>query len=459
MLPPLKTCANGDFFFRNAPTAIEYRLKLSRLKFRTYASAGELRRPFGDRTAQGRDCMICQFCRNYLLVDAHDFKYGWCSFFYTVLCDQSTLDVQLIQTVSAILPTSVRDLFKHIRTNRTAYTCLLLEPKCIDITSAKRSFMQLIKSYRLKNLRKALNTEPFPRIRCPVGCFMFIDEAVDGVSFVHYVNLKCPNFLYFKANSKYILACQPSWPLSRNYLDWIISGGLYFDNADGWLIACCGSHPMDSYIISPPEHPLLVTRGFWGGKGQDNLAPVIASANVLSRGVSRSNNDSYTIYKQFGNHSGAATFHLTERPKSRYLDEGESLKLALVGVYRADKKNIFCNEDIVSAECITSCYTNSYLKPNPLFNITLVNELMNGSSYLPIVQCSQLAANYNAIGETRNMNKVKDVNITPLTRHGGRLSVPSFSALEKMPKTIMFGVFSLLIIVIPTQHSFAEINS
>ena len=50
----------------------------------------------------------------------------------------------------------------------------------------------------------ALNKYCFPNIRCPAGCFEFI-EKTEGIFFAHFLNYLYPLFTSFKADSKKFL--------------------------------------------------------------------------------------------------------------------------------------------------------------------------------------------------------------------------------------------------------------
>ena len=68
----------------------------------------------------------------------------------------------------------------------------------------KKDFWNLINNRTAKTLVKALTTHCFPNIRCPAGCFEFVEKS-NGISFAHFLNWLFPNFTSFSANSRKFL--------------------------------------------------------------------------------------------------------------------------------------------------------------------------------------------------------------------------------------------------------------
>ena len=60
-----------------------------------------------------------------------------------------------------------------------------------EITREKDNFWILINTRTAKNLVMALNKYCFANIRCPAGCFEFI-EKTEGISFAHFLNYLYP---------------------------------------------------------------------------------------------------------------------------------------------------------------------------------------------------------------------------------------------------------------------------
>ena len=73
-----------------------------------------------------------------------------------------------------------------------------------DMTCEKKDFWNLINNRTAKTLVKALTTHCFPKIRCPAGCFEFVEKSY-GISFAHFLNWLYPNFTSFSANSRKFL--------------------------------------------------------------------------------------------------------------------------------------------------------------------------------------------------------------------------------------------------------------
>ena len=93
---------------------------------------------------------------------------------------------------------------QHLNNVYPAFTLNNHDSVFRDITREKDDFLTLINTRTAKNLVTALNKYCFPNIRCPAGCFEFI-EKTEGISFAHFLNYLYPLFTSFKADSKKFL--------------------------------------------------------------------------------------------------------------------------------------------------------------------------------------------------------------------------------------------------------------
>ena len=149
---------------------------------------------------------LCQDCARYN-VNPHrhkDWPNAWPSVMYTLLFQTHRFSSNT-EKLFKILPHEIRTSYmQHLNNVFPAITLNTNESVFRDITREKDNFWTLINTRTAKNLVTALNKYCFPNIRCPAGCFEFI-EKTESISFAHFLNYLYPLFTSFDANSKKFL--------------------------------------------------------------------------------------------------------------------------------------------------------------------------------------------------------------------------------------------------------------
>ena len=69
----------------------------------------------------------------------------------------------------------------------------------IDTTNRLRHFQELIAEKTSESIEQALDDEPYPNVKCPFGCWCFIEDN-GHISFQHLLNYVIPSFTTFDAS-------------------------------------------------------------------------------------------------------------------------------------------------------------------------------------------------------------------------------------------------------------------
>ena len=147
---------------------------------------------------------LCNLCLEYCTSDRIGWKHAWPSVFFTLLSDQKMsmerqLDVLTLlslemrqQWLGALdeFPTCVQQSLDQREING----------KCaVDGTLRLHRFQTLIKTLEQENIALALDSEPYPNVRCPFGCWCFIEES-GFIAVKHFLNFIETEFTCFQAS-------------------------------------------------------------------------------------------------------------------------------------------------------------------------------------------------------------------------------------------------------------------
>ena len=144
------------------------------------SKAGLVNRKFG-RKLKNEVVHLCCSCYSYCTAPKVDWQMAWPAVFFTLLSDTSKPEACLV-AICSLLPLEIRqhwlgviNLFPIciqgvLNRPRILGTCT------VDGTQRLKRFEQLIRTMRQKEMAEALDLEPYPNIRCPFGCWTFIED-------------------------------------------------------------------------------------------------------------------------------------------------------------------------------------------------------------------------------------------------------------------------------------------
>ena len=225
---------------------------------------------------------MCQQCTNYNnnVARHKDWPNAWPSVLYTLLFDTHRFSSNA-EKLYKILPYEIKDSYKqHMYTVHPSIVRTVNESVFRDITSEKEKFWNLINTQTAKNLVKALTTFSFPNIRCPAGCFEFVEKS-NGVSFAHFLNWLFPLFTSFNANSKKILkGARADFLKHVTLLEKFIVSPCIIHNENGLQLVTCADHK-NGVLLNYVHVPTNPVAGNVSPRFADRLALMVSSVRTV----------------------------------------------------------------------------------------------------------------------------------------------------------------------------------
>ena len=149
-----------------------------------------------------------------------------------------------------------------------------------DITREKEDFWNLINTRTAKTYVKALTTHCFPHIRCPAGCFEFVEKS-SGIFFAHFPNYLSPLFTSFNANSKkFLKGARDDFTKSLTLLEKFTISPCVICNEKGLRLVVCSDHKngVSLNYVHVPTNPVA---GNISPKFVDRLALMVSSVRTV----------------------------------------------------------------------------------------------------------------------------------------------------------------------------------
>ena len=301
-------------------------------------------RQFGDRTGMAMGHLFCSECQNYFCPQRTDrssgkWKDAWPAVLWTCFSRPGFAAPQIFMQ---FLPLSLRQSWLHQFPHWTPamQQASQSRPHFQDVTHDLHNFHTLIQSGQLAQILTALNTYCYPVVRCPVGCFMFIDDIfrdkVVSVPAKHYLPLISPSFKAFDANALYFQGARTDWTTPYSDLDWTASASLVMSDEHGLSVLMCSPTlhpPPTSNWLHVPTHPVLHNIAM---NGTDILAPATVTGCQVRSGRTNAMNTSFPVYHQSGNSAGLSTFKLQSQTVDTSYDARAALAKGLVLSNRSD---------------------------------------------------------------------------------------------------------------------------
>ena len=186
-----------------------------------------------------------------------------------------------------------------------------------DVTNMLATFKDDIASGELARLMRALNDTCFPQVRCPMGCYVYVDDEVGEklqlLPASHYLASMIPSFVSFGAQADYFQGARSDWIIPIVDLDRIVSPSLIVDKEHGLCILMCSSKKHSDGrkpFFHVPTHPVV---GWNAPPAPYYLAPAVVTGNVVRTGTSNVYNTSFPVFLQQGSSRGLSTVRLSTR--------------------------------------------------------------------------------------------------------------------------------------------------
>ena len=239
---------------------------------------------FGKPTSEILDetVTLCQHCARYNdNPNRHkDWSNAWPSVMYTLLFETNRFSSNT-EKLFKLLPHEIRTSYmQHLNNVYPAFTLNDHDSVFRDITREKDDFLTLINTRTAKNLITALNKYCFPNIRCPAGCFEFI-EKTEGISFAHFLNYLYPLFTSFNANSKkFLKGARGDFLKTFTLLDKFTVSPCVITNENGLQLVTCLDHK-NGVLLNYVHVPTNPVAGNISPRNVDRLALMVSSVRTV----------------------------------------------------------------------------------------------------------------------------------------------------------------------------------
>lgn len=266
----------------------------------------------------------CQQCRRYISREQtglNQFNVAWAAVLWTYFSN-SGKPARVVDEMVRLLPpvlymqwkpsiaqmsSCARSAFEKFGNEFETSDGTFLWELFVDLEENPR---QTMKEGRWENI---LNTFPFPTIRCPAGCHVYVDEKVECISLKHYIRKIDPEFSNFKADDRFLAGARPDWPRSAvSSCGIIVKPTILRDDVNGLSFFACHPtvHPLfNTEYIHVPKNPVL-------SMPLDKPYPfssLFVSSNIVRKEKQHSFNTSFRVVKQVGTSAGLSTFCLSSK--------------------------------------------------------------------------------------------------------------------------------------------------
>ena len=237
---------------------------------------------------------VCGLCFDYITCD-NFWGYAWPSVLCTLLFQPHKFQSDPKQLFK-ILPNSIQLSYSYHMGHFDRLCCPTVG-LLRDVTSDFGRFQQMIRSYKASSLVLALNEFCFPDIRCPAGCFEFI-ERVGFVSFAHFLNWLYPHFNSFAGNARVTLkGCRVDFFKPLMFLNvFTVKAAVFNSVGRGLMLVTCNDH-RDGLPLNYVHVPFNPAVGNVSSPLGDRLAPLVPTVRTVTPGKIGQKSATFTMCK------------------------------------------------------------------------------------------------------------------------------------------------------------------
>ena len=225
-----------------------------------YSKVGLVNRKFG-RKLENEVVHLCCSCYNYCTAPKVDWQMAWPAVFFTLLSDTSKPEACLV-AICSLLPLEIRQHWLGVITlfpiciqgvlNRPR----ILGTCTVDGTRRLKRFEQLMRTMRQKEMAEALDLEPYPNIRCPFGCWTFIEDP-GYIPAQHFINLIDKTFSSFQASAfKKLRGARLDFLRPLMCLEtFLVAATVRLHKKEGLVVQTCSAHDRGCAVqfLHPPQ--------------------------------------------------------------------------------------------------------------------------------------------------------------------------------------------------------------
>ena len=337
--------------------------------------------------------ILCSLCAKYLRTNVRSTQFwqcGWPSVIAYVLSNPKYKNFS--KTMWDLLPQVHRDSWQlHVLNNNfNSNTSACFD----DFTKHLARWNELKTSGNIADFIAANTEYAFPCVKCPAGCFAYVDEC-SFVQFHHFLNWKY-DIAFYNADSDYLKGARQDWPTTSVQLDvFHVKPGLVVHEEKGLCIMVCNGHGKSGLtkpIIHVPLNPVLGDDGF---QSPDTLAAAILTPNVIRAGRMGKWTNSSHVIAAIGGYTGISSSSLAEKLDCTVQDYRLSASSYLAADHRADVRNTLVERFFAIQNAEEEFQRgldiyNKYYKPS----IDHERSSVSGATFVEVANCFTVNENF-----------------------------------------------------------------
>ena len=263
---------------------------------------------------------LCKLCLLYCTTESYDWYNAWPSVFFSLLSDQDR-PARTQMDILSLLPWELRQQWMTSMHYfpLCVQRCLSqkrISGKCsVDGTLRLRRFQKLMKTLKQTNIALALDNEPYPNVRCPYGCWCFIEES-GWIPANHFINFFERNFTSFQSSSLLHLRGIRSDFLTPfvSLRQFLVATTVRVDEKVGLVVQTCSMHSRGSSVqyFHSPSHPSL---GRTTVNYEERLSAIAPTLSFVSSIKANFASHTYQLLRSVGSYSGMSTVRLKRKTR------------------------------------------------------------------------------------------------------------------------------------------------
>ena len=273
---------------------------------KAYSKAGLVNRKFG-RKLKNENVHLCCFCYSYCTAPKVNWQMAWPAVFFTFLSDTSRPEACLV-AICSLLPLEIRQHWLGVITlfpiciQRVLNRPRILGTCTVDGTQRLKFFEQLMTTMGQKEMAEALDLEPYPNIRCPCGCWTFIEDP-GYIPAQHFINLMDRTFTSFQASAfKKLRGARLDFLRPLMCLKtFLVAATVRLHEKEGLVVQTCYAHDRGCALqfLHPPRHPEL---GRIPTLFEERLAVASPSLSCVSSLKANYASHTYQLFRSVGSY-------------------------------------------------------------------------------------------------------------------------------------------------------------
>ena len=272
--------------------------------------------------------LVCKYCKRHLNIGTKDIIYKniWAIFIKNLIDNPDYENVAKL--VLPLIDYRVKETYLDLNINPNIRNEFFSNGAFSDITYRREIFFKRLGMLTDESTLLALHYEPFPNIRCPMGCCRYVEEDFECIEFHHVINSYFPEIKFFKADGTLLKARRNDWLKEYDLLKWKIKAGSIIDSERGLCAVVCKGHCDTSHQIIHQAANFISDEGIWDPANSNAAAPCVASTKMVRSARLNRNNASFAVHQQHGVRGGVSTVHLA--PQAGSLEMNDFQRACLV---------------------------------------------------------------------------------------------------------------------------------